>query len=293
MKYISLSNSGDFIKSPLSYNPAKSLFSDGEISLDFHGYNFLNEPIVLIQSLFGDSSNLLELLFAIDVINRNTSFKPHILLPYISYSRQDREISQFSPISAKVIAKIISMQEISSVSIVDLHSPQIQGFFEKPCFNILLEDFFLKHIMQYYDIKNVAIVSADIGGAKTARKIAEKLGCVSAIVEKCRPKAGVSYAMSLVGDVSGKICIIIDDIIDSAGTLCNAGDMLMQNGALSVLAYASHGIFSGSAFDKIENSAIQKVFVANTIIQNAFGKVNVLDSSSFILKKFEEKVKNF
>jgi hypoxanthine phosphoribosyltransferase len=131
-----------------------------------------------------------------------------------------------------------------------------------------------------FDTKNIVICAADIGGAKTARKISEKLGCTSAIVEKVRPEAGVSYAMSLVGNVSGKTCIIIDDIIDTAGTLCNASDMLMQNGANSVVAYASHGIFSGQAFERIERSSIAKVFVSNTIFQENIGKIEKVDVST-------------
>jgi ribose-phosphate pyrophosphokinase len=249
--YISLPNVGDFFTSP-TFFPNFSSFSDGEISLDFSGFDFSNKPLTLVQSFFRSESSITQLMLAIDVVSRNTQALPHILLTYMSYTRQDREISQFSPISARVIANLISAQQIATVSIVDLHSPQIQGFFTKPCFNIGLEDFFLSHIISNFDTQNIVICAADIGGAKSARKISQKIGCESAIVEKIRPKAGVSQALSLIGSVSGKICIVVDDIIDSAGTLCNAADILMHHGASAVFAYATHGVFSGSAFDRIE-----------------------------------------
>lgn len=285
--------SGNFCKEFNSFEAKVSRFSDGEISLSLEGFDFKSQNISIVQSLFGSSSSIIELILLLNAISRNTSTLPNLLLTYFSYSRQDREISQTSPISALAIAQLISSQKIKTVSIVELHSPQVQGFFTQPCFNISLEDFFIAHILQNFDTKNIVICAADIGGAKTARKISEKLGCTSAIVEKVRPEAGVSYAMSLVGNVSGKTCIIIDDIIDTAGTLCNASDMLMQNGANSAVAYASHGIFSGQAFERIERSSIAKVFVSNTIFQENIGKIEKVDVSQFVRSRFEERVKIF
>ncbi len=285
--------SGNFCKEFNSFEAKVSRFSDGEISLSLEGFDFKSQNISIVQSLFGSSSSIIELILLLNAISRNTSTLPNLLLTYFSYSRQDREISQTSPISALAIAQLISSQKIKTVSIVELHSPQVQGFFTQPCFNISLEDFFIAHILQNFDTKNIVICAADIGGAKTARKISEKLACTSAIVEKVRPEAGVSYAMSLVGNVSGKTCIIIDDIIDTAGTLCNASDMLMQNGAKSVIAYASHGIFSGQAFERIERSSISKVFVSNTIFQENIGKIEKVDVSQFVRSRFEERLKIF
>lgn len=293
MHYISLPQSGNFCKEFNSFEAKVSRFSDGEISLSLEGFDFKSQNISIVQSLFGSSSSIIELILLLNAISRNTSTLPNLLLTYFSYSRQDREISQTSPISALAIAQLISSQKIKTVSIVELHSPQVQGFFTQPCFNISLEDFFIAHILQNFDTKNIVICAADIGGAKTARKISEKLACTSAIVEKVRPEAGVSYAMSLVGNVSGKTCIIIDDIIDTAGTLCNASDMLMQNGAKSVIAYASHGIFSGQAFERIERSSISKVFVSNTIFQENIGKIEKVDVSQFVRSRFEERLKIF
>ena len=293
MQYICLPNSRNFCQSFNTFEAKVSSFSDGETSVSLDGFDFSSKNITVVQSLFGSNSTLIELILVLNTISRNTSVLPNLLITYFSYSRQDREISQTAPISALVIAQLISSQKIKSVSTVELHSPQVQGFFAKPCFNISLEDLFISHILQNFDVKNIVICAADIGGAKVARKISEKLGCVSAIVEKVRPEAGVSYAMSLVGSVDGRVCIIVDDIIDSAGTLCNASDMLMKNGAKSVVAYASHGIFSGKAFERIERSLISKVFVSNTIFKESIGKIQVIDSSGFVISKFEERVRNF
>ena len=246
-----------------------------------------------MQSLFGCSSNILELFFAVDVISRNSSSPIHVLIPYLSYSRQDREISLYHPISSKVIANILSAQNISTISVVELHSPQIQCFFQKPCFNILLKNIFLEHIRTNFDIKNIVICAADIGAAKNTRAIAAELGVESAIVEKVRSAPGVSRAMSVVGDVKNKICIIIDDIIDSAGTLCNAADILKMHGANFIIAYAAHGIFSGNAVEKIKNSSLEKVFVSSTITSPQLNKIVSIDASSFMLSEVKKRVINF
>ncbi len=293
MNYIGLPNSRNFCQSLNAFEPQVSRFSDGEVSLSLDGFDFSPKKLCVVQSLFGSDSALLELLLTLNTISRNTSTVPHLLLTYMSYSRQDREISQTSPISSLVIAQLLASQKIQTISIVELHAPQVQGFFQQPCFNISLEEFFVSHILQNFKPHDIVICAADIGGAKTSRKISNNLQCSSAIVEKMRPKAGVSHAMSLVGDVQGKVCILIDDIIDSAGTLCNAADMLMQNGAKSVIAYASHGIFSGEAFNRIEKSAITNVFVANTICQSNSGKIQVIDASQFVKSQFEAKAINF
>ncbi len=305
MQYINLPNSGDFCRvtnsvdsSSQFFTPKVSRFSDGEISIDFSDFDFsARSKIAIVQSLFASESALVELLLAIDVVNRNTGILPNILLTYFSYARQDREISPQAPISAKVIADLISSQKIATISIVEPHSAQIQGFFNKPCFNISLEDFFVHHILQLFNASDIVICAADIGGAKSARKISEKIGCTSAIVEKVRPQAGVSFAMSLIGSVSGKICIIVDDIIDTAGTLCNAADMLMEHGAKSVIACASHGIFSGQAFERIEKSSMEAVFVSNTIFRGDSSagtvKIKPINVSKFVLNEFERRILNF
>lgn len=295
MQKIILSNARTFIGSHSreDFLPSISKFADGEIALDFTSLDFSAQSFLVVQSLFGSSDAILELLFAIDVISRNSSRPINILLPYLSYSRQDREISKTSPISAKVVADLLS-RNVTSVSIVDLHSPQLQGFFQKPCFNISLQDIFLADIQKSFDLSTSVIVSADIGGAKNAHQIATKLGIESAVVEKVRPKAGVSKALSIIGDIVGKTCILIDDIIDTAGTLCNAGDILHKNGAKSVIAYASHGLFSGDAIKKIEVSGISKVFVSNTVpVPDVSEKIIQFDVSKFVLEKTCEQLTHF
>lgn len=289
---VTLSGAHSFL-SDRAFCPIRKSFSDGEISLDFSAIDFSAKSFTIVQSLFGSSDFLLELLFAIEIISRNSSAPIHILLPYMAYSRQDREISKYHPISSKVIADVLSSQKVSTISVVDLHSPQIQCFFQKPCFNISLKDFFLNHIRSNFDITNVVICSADIGGAKAARLIADELGTESAIVEKVRSAPGVSKAMCVVGNVKGKVCIIIDDIIDSAGTLSNAANIIKSHGAVSVIAYATHGVFSGKAFENIANSTLEKVFVSNTIPSVSSSKIKSLDASDFILEGVKKRIQYF
>lgn len=296
MQKVILSNSGDFLKYHYSddFLPLFAKFPDGEISIDFSGLDFSAPSFLIIQSFFKSSDAIVELLLAIDTISRNSSKPINILLSYLSYSRQDREISNTMPISAKVIADLLSHQNVATISIVDLHSSQIQGFFSKPCFNILLQDFFFEHIKKNFDLSQSIIVSADIGGAKNARQIANKLGINSAIVEKVRPKAGHSIAMSIIGNVTDKNCILIDDIIDTAGTLCNAADILMEGGAKSVVAYASHGLFSNPAFERVEQSHITKIFISNTLpLQCSSSKIVQLNVIDFVLNQISEKIANF
>lgn len=293
MQLISLSNATAFSHVGDVIALERKTFLDGEINLSLCHVDFSSSSFLLIQSLFGGFDSFLELSLAIDVIRRNSSKPIHLLLPYLSYMRQEREISQYAPISAKVIASLISSQEIQTVSIADLHVPHIQSYFSVPCFNISIMSFILDHIRRSYTTNNFVIVAADIGGAKFARQVANLLNVQSAIIEKERAEPGVSRAMSLTGDVQNKICIIIDDIIDSAGTLCNASNLLQSHGATEIIAYATHGIFSGNALEKIQNSSITKIFVTNTLPQKQLSKIQYLDISSYIIEQTKEKIKFF
>lgn len=268
-------------------------FADGEISIDVSCLNFTSKSFLLVQSFFGNHKSIIELLFAIDAIRRNSSAKIHVLLNYFSYARQDRQITQTTPLSAKIIADLLSSQKIDTISIVDMHSPQIQGFFTKPCFNISLQSFFQNHITQNHLNDNPCICSADLGGAKSSRIIANTLGIDSVIIEKFRPKAGISQALSISGDVDNKTCILIDDIIDTAGTLCNAAEILKKNGAKSVIAYTTHGVFSKDAIQRIESSFFDKVYISNTIPRKNSGKIIQLDAWNFIINEVSQKIKNF
>ncbi|MFT4967998.1 MAG: ribose-phosphate pyrophosphokinase [Candidatus Deianiraeaceae bacterium] len=294
MQKVFLSNGQCLSSNADDYCPTLTSFSDGEISINLDGLELSKKSFLVIQSLFGSHQNIIELLLSIDVISRNSSAPIHLLIPYLCYSRQDREISQYAPFSGKVIADLLSHKSISTISIVDLHSPQIQGFFQKPCFNILLESFILEHICANYNMQDIAICAADIGGAKFARKIADNLSVESITVEKTRSSAGVSQAVSVVGKPQNKICIIVDDMIDTAGTLCNASDILMKNGAKAVVAYATHGIFSGNALPKINNSSLQNIFVSNTITHASYpSKIIQLNVSDFIINAAIKRIKEF
>lgn len=268
-------------------------FLDGELAIELSKTNFNASSFLVIQSFFGKSDSILELLFTLDVISRNTSKPTHLLIPYLAYSRQDRQITPTSPISAKVIANLIP-KTVQTVSVINLHAPQIQGFFHQPCFDINFEDIFIEHITKRFNTSEIVIVSADIGGAKNARKIAQKIGVESAIVEKQRTQANVSQALYVVGEVKNKHCILIDDIIDTAGTLCNAAQILHENGAKSVTAYATHGIFSGTAFEKIENSYITNIFVSNTIpLIGKSSKIFEIDCTKHLTQKILHKLTAF
>lgn len=263
--------------------------------MDFEGIDYSNsQSFVIVQSLFGNTDVILQTIFAIDTISRNSSSNIHLLLTYMSYARQDREITAHAPFSAKVIADILSLQKIRTVSVVDLHSQQTQGFFNVPCFNISLKSLIAEYIRANFTNGSYVILSPDIGGAKLSRQIATILNAESTVVEKIRLAPGVSNAVSVIGNVKDKICIIIDDIIDSANTLCNAADILRQNGALSVFAFATHGIFSGEAQSRIEKSALEKVYVSNTVTKNIeTAKIQYFDASDYVISRFEERARGF
>ena len=301
MQYVILQNARGFVgESFYAFTPQTSTFADGEVSVKLDGFDFNDKkPIVLVTSLFGSSNSLIELFFTIDVLSRNTSRPIHLLLTYFAYARQDREISPTAPISASVVAKMISSLPITTVSILDLHSPQIQGFFTKPCFNISIREYFVarqKEIMEKNPewLPNLIVVAPDVGAAKNSRQIANALGVELAIVEKFRYGPGDSEVMGVVGNVKGKNCLIFDDIIDSAGTLCNAAEMLKKQGAKSVQAFATHGIFSGEAQERIKNSALEKVFISKSISHElTTSKIQCLDVWEFIKPEFEKRVENF
>jgi ribose-phosphate pyrophosphokinase len=305
MQYIVLDNAKNFCGEGFvskSFSPQMSTFPDGEVRVDLSGLHYNSSSFTIISSLFGQNS-ILETLFVINTISRN-SLKPiHLLIPYLSYARQDREIAHNAPLSSKVIADLLSHQPITTVSVVEMHSPQIQGFFSKPCFNISLKDCFVNlrklllpevEIADNGNLKNFVVVAPDVGAAKSSRQIANALGAPLAIVEKFRYGPGDSEVMGIAGDVNGKICVIFDDIIDSAGTLCNAADMLKKQGASRIYAFATHGIFSGEAQKKIENSAFERVYVSKSIVKLLqTNKIDYIDVADYVIQEFEKRVKNF
>ena len=241
-------------------------FSDGEIEVELHE-NVRGKDVFVIQSTsFPTNDNLMELLFLVDSLKRSSAARITAVIPYFGYSRQDRRArSMRVPISAKVVANLVSSVGTGRVLTIDLHSDQEQGFFDIPVDNIYASPILVSDIWKK-KINNLTIVSPDTGGVVRARAIAKQLDTDRfAIVDKKREKANESEVMNVIGDVSDSTCVIVDDIVDTAGTLSKASVALKEKGAKKVLAYATHPVLSGKAIDNIENSEIDELVVADTI----------------------------
>ena len=240
-------------------------FSDGEISVEIEE-NVRGQDVYIIQSLCDPvNNNLMELLIMADALKRSSVERISVVLPYFGYSRQDRRArSARVPITAKVVANMLIGMGVERLLTIDLHADQIQGFFDIPVDNIYATPLFLADIHKQ-NYKDIIVVSPDVGGVVRARALAKQLNTDLAIVDKRRPEANVSEVMQIIGDVNGKCCIIVDDICDTAGTLCHAADALKEKGASSVFAYITHPIFSGKADQNIINSTIDSIIVTDTI----------------------------
>ena len=261
---------------PLSSDVAKYLqidlakatirrFADEEVYVEIKE-NIRGEDVFVIESTsYPANDNLMELLVIIDALKRASAKRITAVLPYFGYARQDRKPGPRTPISAKLVANLISTAGADRVLTVDLHAEQIQGFFDIPTDNLFAGPVFSRDIKDQFDLSNLVAVSPDIGGVVRARAIASKFGASIAIVDKRRPKAGESEVMNIIGDVDGKDCIILDDIIDSAGTICNAADKLIEIGAKSVTAYVTHGVLTGKALSRIKDSKLKEVVITDTI----------------------------
>jgi len=240
-------------------------FQDNEIFVEVLE-NVRGEDVFLIQSTSAPANdNLMELLIAIDALKRGSAKRITAVIPYFGYARQDRKTGPRTPISAKLCADLITKAGASRVLTIDLHAAQIQGFFDIPVDNLFAGIEFNKHILKHYDPKNLVIVSPDVVGVLRARSTAKRVDTSLAIIDKRREKPGISEVMNIIGDVEGKDCILLDDIIDSAGTLCNAADALINKGAKSVDAYVTHGVLSGQALERISNSHLNKLVITDTI----------------------------
>ncbi len=240
-------------------------FADKEVFVEIKE-NVRGEDIFVVQSTcFPANDNIMELLIVIDALRRASARRITAVIPYFGYARQDRKAAPRTPISAKVVANIITTAGADRVLTVDLHAGQIQGFFDIPVDNLYAAPVFVRHIKENFDLENLVVVSPDVGGVARARAIASKIGSELAIVDKRRPKAGVSEVMNIIGDVEGKHCIIVDDMVDSGGTLCNAAAAIIDKGALSVSAYITHGILSGKAGEKIAASKLKNLVITNSI----------------------------
>lgn len=240
-------------------------FADMEIFVEIKE-NVRGEDIFVLQSTsFPTNDNIMELLIVIDALRRASAKRITAVIPYFGYARQDRKVAPRTPISAKLVANLITSAGADRVLTIDLHAGQIQGFFDIPLDNLYAAPVFVRDIKQNFDLKNLVVVSPDVGGLVRARAIAGKIGADLAIVDKRRPRAGVSEVMNIIGDVDGKNCVIVDDIIDSGVTLCNAAEALLDKSARSVFAYITHGILSGKAHEKISTSKLKQLVITNSI----------------------------
>src|SRR6187402_2828039 len=226
----------DYLELPLTDCTVKR-FADKEVFVEIHE-NVRGEDVFILQSTsFPANDNLMELLILSDALRRSSARRITAVLPYFGYARQDRKSAPRTPISAKLVANIITVAGANRVLTLDLHAAQIQGFFDIPTDNLSSAPVMVRDIQDNYDVKNVMIVSPDVGGVVRARNVAGRIGANLAIVDKRRPRAGVSEVMNIIGDVEGQACILIDDIVDSGGTLINAAEALLNAGALEVSAY--------------------------------------------------------
>ena len=244
-------------------------FADDEVFVEIKE-NVRGEDIFVIQSTsYPANDNIMELLIAIDALRRASAKRITAVIPYFGYARQDRKVAPRTPISSKLVANLITSAGADRVLTIDLHAGQIQGFFDIPVDNLYAAPVFIRDIKENFDIENSVVVSPDVGGLVRARGVASRIGADLAIVDKRRPKAGVSEVMNIIGDVDGKNCIIVDDMVDSGGTLCNAAEALINKGAASVSAYITHGVLSGKACDRIANSKLKNLVITNSIEASA------------------------
>jgi len=240
-------------------------FSDGEIYIEINE-NIRGNSIFLIQSTSVPANdNLMELLLCIDALKRSSAKNITAVIPYFGYARQDRKVAPRTSISAKLVSNLITKAGADRVVTVDLHAGQIQGFFDIPVDNLFATPIFARHVKRNVNKKNLICVSPDVGGVERTRALAKKLNVGIAIIDKRRPAPGKSQVMNVIGNVKGKTCIIIDDIIDSGGTIVNAAQALINRGANEVHVYITHGVLSGEAVDKIKKSRIKKLVITDTI----------------------------
>jgi ribose-phosphate pyrophosphokinase len=240
-------------------------FSDNEVFVEIHE-NVRGEDVFVIQSTcYPANDNLMELLVTLDALRRGSARRVTAVIPYFGYARQDRKSSPRSPISAKLVANLITTAGADRVVTLDLHSGQIQGFFDIPLDNLYAAPVFTNDIRARYQGDDVMVVSPDVGGVVRARAIASRIDADLAIIDKRRERAGVSEVMNIIGDVRGRRCIMVDDIVDSAGTLCNAAEALMKAGAVSVAAFVTHGVLSGGAVARVTGSPLEELVITDSI----------------------------
>jgi len=240
-------------------------FADDEIFVELQE-NVRGEDVFILQSTsYPANDNLMELLIMIDALRRSSARRITAVIPYFGYARQDRKPGPRTPISAKLVANLITQAGANRVLTLDLHAGQIQGFFDIPTDNLYAVPVIARDVKTHYLTHNVMVVSPDVGGVVRARALAKRLDCLLAIVDKRRERPGESEVMNVIGDVADKDCLLLDDMIDSGGTLCNAAEVLMDRGAKSVTAYITHGVLSGNAATRIAESKLKELVITDSI----------------------------
>lgn len=259
-------------------------FSDGEINVIIPD-SVRGEDVFIIQpTCVPANDNLMELLIIVDALKRSSAATINAVIPYFGYARQDKKAAPRVPITAKLVADMLEVAGVNRVITIDLHAAQIQGFFSIPVDHLTGSTLFVEYI-KAKNLKNPIIASPDVGGVARARSYAEKLGYDLVIVDKKREKANISEVMNIIGDVEGRDVIILDDMVDTAGTLTKAADVLKAKGATSVMACCTHGVLSGPAFDRITNSALDELIITDTIpLKAPHDKITVLTASEITAK---------
>ena len=255
---------GSTLKLSLTKSVVKR-FADMEVFVEVQE-NMRGEDVYVLQSTsFPANDNLMELLILVDALKRSMARRITAVMPYFGYARQDRRPGPRTPISAKLVANLIERAGVDRVMTVDLHAGQIQGFFDIPTDNLFAAPVMVRDIQERYGVANLVVVSPDVGGVVRARALAKRIDVPIAICDKRREKAGESEVMNVIGDVDGKRCVLIDDIVDSGGTLVNAANALLAKGATEVIAYITHGVLSGGAVAKITSSNLKTLVITNSI----------------------------
>jgi ribose-phosphate pyrophosphokinase len=254
----------DYLDMPLTVADVRR-FKDGEIFVEIKE-NVRGEDVFVVQSTSAPANdNLMELLICLDALVRASAKRITAVIPYFGYARQDRKTGGRTPISAKLVSNLITTAGADRVLTLELHAGQIQGFFDIPTDNLFSTKVMEQYVRDTYDVDGLMVVSPDVGGVVRARALANRLGADLAIVDKRRERANESEVMNIIGDVKGRRCILFDDIVDSAGTLCNAAAALKENGAKSVAAYCCHGVLSNGAVSRVEKSALDLLVVSDSI----------------------------
>ena len=253
-----------YLKIPLGKASVRR-FADQEIFVEIQE-NVRGQDVFVLQSTsYPANDHLMELLIMMDAFRRSSARRITAVIPYFGYARQDRRASGRTPISAKLVANLITKAGADRVLTLDLHAGQIQGFFDIPTDNLFAVPVMGRDVKAKYDLSNVMVVSPDVGGVVRARALAKRVDSLLAIVDKRRDRPGESEVMNVIGDVAGKDCLLIDDIVDSGGTLCNAAETLLDMGATSVTAYITHGVLSGGAVARIADSKLQELVITDSI----------------------------